>query len=152
MEVLVELQCAGTFTSIYCELNVLLTDVLHSPLFFTRVNCDVEIDIAKRFRISKYPTLKISLNGDIMRWEYRGQRSVDALLEFVRNQLQDPIQEFNNSNDLKHLNTKTGMIIAHFSHKNTAEYQIYRRVASNLKEDCDFYAGFDGKTGLFSSK
>lgn len=118
---------------------------------FTRVNCDVDVDIAKRFRISKYPTLKISLNGDIMRWEYRGQRSTDALLEFVRFQLQDPINEFRDSNELRYPDTKKGMIIAHFSHKNTAEYQMYRRVAANLKEDCDFYAGFDDRTGLFSN-
>lgn len=84
-----------------------------------------------------------------MRWEYRGQRSTDALVEFVRNQLQDPIKEFRDSNELKYFNNKRGMVIAHFSHKSSAEYQIYRRVAANLKEDCDFYAAFDEKTGLF---
>lgn len=83
-----------------------------------------------------------------MRWEYRGQRSIDALVEFVRHQLEDPIKEFKDLNELRRLNTKKGMVIAQFSHKNAAEYQIYRRVAANLKEDCDFYAGFDGKTGL----
>lgn len=82
-----------------------------------------------------------------MRWEYRGQRSTDALVEFVRNQLQDHIKEFKDSNDLKSLDTKRRMIIAHFNHKDTAEYKIYRRVATNLKEDCDFYAGFSENTG-----
>lgn len=84
-----------------------------------------------------------------MKWEYRGQRSVDALLEFVRHQLDDPIKELKNSNELKYPDSKRGMIIAHFAHKNTPEYQIYRRVAANLKEDCDFYAGFDERTGVF---
>lgn len=80
-----------------------------------------------------------------MRWEYRGKRSSDALVEFVRNQLQDPIKQFNHSNDLKNLNTKKRMIIAHFDSKHSADYQIYRRVAVNLKEDCDFCAGFGTK-------
>lgn len=84
-----------------------------------------------------------------MKWEYRGQRSIDALVEFVRNQLHDHIKEFKDSNELQNLNTKRRMIIAHFHNKNTAEYQIYRRIATNLKEDCDFYAGFDENTGLF---
>lgn len=86
-----------------------------------------------------------------MRWEYRGQRSTDALLEFVRNQLQDPIKEFRDSSELKYPDTKKAMIIAHFPHKNNAEYQMYRRVAANLKEDCDFYAGFDERTGSISN-
>lgn len=82
-----------------------------------------------------------------MRWEYRGQRSIDALVEFVRNQLQDPIKEF--KDDLKYPNNKNRVVVAHFSQKNSAEYQIYRRVAANLKEDCDFYVKFDGNAGLF---
>lgn len=84
-----------------------------------------------------------------MKWEYRGQRSVDALAEFVRNQLKDHIKEFKDSNDLRNLNTKRRMIIGQFYQKNSAEYEIYRRVATNLKEDCDFYAGFSENTGNF---
>lgn len=80
-----------------------------------------------------------------MKWEFRGQRSIDALVEFVRNQLLDPIKEFKHSNDLQNLSAKKPMIVAHFNHKNSAEYQIYRRVAANLKEDCDFCAEFGEK-------
>lgn len=71
--------------------------------------------------------------------------SPHALVEFVQIQLQDPIKEFKQSSDVKFLDTKKRMIIAHFDHKDTAEYRIYRRVAVNLREDCDFFASFDGK-------
>lgn len=107
-----------------------------------RVDCDTEVEIAKRFQISKYPTLKISLNGDVMKREYRGQRSTDALVEFVRDQLKDPIKEITDLNEMKHLDAKKRMVIAYFDRKDSPEYHIYRRVAANLKEDCDFYAGF----------
>lgn len=90
-----------------------------------------------------------------MRWEYRGKRSTDALVEFVRHQLEDPIKEFNHSRDLNNLNNaKKRMVLAHFEDKNSTEYQIYRRVAANLKEDCDFCAAFGNKVssgGLFKS-
>ena len=114
-----------------------------------RVDCDVETDIAKRFRITKYPTLKISLNGDIMKWEYRSQRSIVAFVDFVRNQLKDPVKELTDSNDLTNVNDKKRTVIAYFNNKNTPEYQIYRRVAVNLKEDCDFYVGLEENRGLF---
>lgn len=77
-----------------------------------------------------------------MKREYRGQRSAEALFEFVREQLKDPIKEFTDLSELKNLSTKKRTIIAYFDQKNTDEYNIYRRVAANLREDCDFYAGF----------
>lgn len=107
-----------------------------------KVDCDIEVDIAKRFQIAKYPTLKISLNGDVMKREYRGQRSTEALVEFVHDQLKDPIREITDSNELKHLDTRKRMVVGYFDRKDSPQYHIYRRVAANLKEDCDFYAGF----------
>lgn len=50
-------------------------------------------DIAQRYRISKYPTLKLFRNGMMMKREYRGQRSVKALADYIRQQKSDPIQE-----------------------------------------------------------
>lgn len=71
--------------------------------------------------------------------------SLHALVEFVRKQLQDPIKEFKQSSDLKFFDTRKRMIIAHFDRQDTAEYQIFRRVAVNLREDCEFYASFGEK-------
>lgn len=123
-----------------------------------KVDCDVELDIAKRFKISKYPTLKVSLNGDLMKREYRGQRSSEALAEFVGEQLMDPIKEVTHFEELKNLDSKKRSIIAYFHRYDTPEYDIYRRVAANLKDDCNFYAGFGNavstvhKGGLFYPK
>lgn len=50
-------------------------------------------DIAQRYRISKYPTLKLFRNGMMMKREYRGQRSVKALADYIRQQKSDPVQE-----------------------------------------------------------
>lgn len=107
-----------------------------------RVNCDAYPDIAKRFLITKYPTLKISLNGDVMKREYRGQRSAEALSQFVTEQLQDPIKTINHVDDLKGLDAKRRIMIAYFPQYNSFDYDAFRRVAANLKDDCEFYAGF----------
>ncbi|XP_031632132.1 endoplasmic reticulum resident protein 44 [Contarinia nasturtii] len=107
-----------------------------------KVNCDEETAIAKRFQITKYPTLKIIQNGEVSKREYRGQRSKEAFVEFVRNQLKDPIKEFAALKDLEKLDTRKRIIVGYFDRRDMTEYSIFRRVAANLKDDCHFYVGF----------
>lgn len=107
-----------------------------------KVDCDRENSIAARFHITKYPTLKLVRNGHLAKREYRGQRSSEAFVEFIRKQLEDPIKEFKQLNDLKNLDTKKRIIIGFFDQKDCPEYSTFRRVASNLKDDCQFHAGF----------
>lgn len=57
-------------------------------------------DIAQRYRISKYPTLKLFRNGMMMKREYRGQRSVTAIADFIRQQKVDPIKEIENLEEI----------------------------------------------------
>lgn len=52
--------------------------------------------VASRFQITKYPTLKVLINGQPAKREYRGKRSVEAFVSFVQKQLEDPIQEVEN--------------------------------------------------------
>ncbi|KAH8343476.1 endoplasmic reticulum resident protein 44 [Drosophila kikkawai] len=107
-----------------------------------KVDCDKETAIASRFHINKYPTLKIVRNGQLSKREYRGQRSADAFLEFVKKQLEDPIQEFKSLKDLENLDSKKRLILGYFDRRDQPEYDIFRKVATNLKEDCQFHVGF----------
>lgn len=107
-----------------------------------KVNCDEEEEIAKRFRISKYPTIKMVLNGEMVKREYRGQRSQMAIVEFVREQLKDPIKRFEHTDALQELDTRKRIIVGYFDHHDMPEYRIFRRVAANLKDECDFHVGF----------
>lgn len=107
-----------------------------------KVDCDKETSIASRFHIVKYPTLKVIRNGQLTKKEYREQRSVEAFIEYVKKQLEDPIQEFSSLSELDNLSDKKRMIIGYFDEKTTPEYQTFRRVATNLKDDCQFHVGF----------
>ncbi|XP_055616412.1 endoplasmic reticulum resident protein 44 isoform X1 [Toxorhynchites rutilus septentrionalis] len=107
-----------------------------------KVDCDKESAVATRFHISKYPTLKIIRNGQPTKREYRGARTVEAFTEFVKKQLEDPIKEFHNLKDLEILDTKKRIVIGYFDRRDMPEYNMFRRVATNLKEDCVFNAGF----------
>ncbi|KAJ8676476.1 hypothetical protein QAD02_012263 [Eretmocerus hayati] len=107
-----------------------------------KVDCDKEASVASRFHISKYPTLKVIRNGQPSKKEYRGQRSADAFFEFVQKQLEDPIQEFKSLEDHQKLDDKKRIIIGYFDKKELPEYELFRRVATNFKDDCQFYSGF----------
>ncbi|KAL0271892.1 UNVERIFIED_CONTAM: hypothetical protein PYX00_005055 [Menopon gallinae] len=107
-----------------------------------KVDCDRDSSVATRFHITKYPTLKLIRNGQPAKREYRGQRSTDAFFSFIKNQLEDPIQEFSNLNQLNELDSKKRIIIGYFDKKDVPEYNIFRRAASNLKDDCQFHVGF----------
>ncbi|XP_072757724.1 endoplasmic reticulum resident protein 44 isoform X3 [Anoplolepis gracilipes] len=111
-------------------------------IVMAKVDCDQETSVSSRFHISKYPTLKVIRNGQPTKREYRGQRSIEAFQEFIRKQLEDPIREFFDLRELNELDDKKRMIIGYFDKKDTPEYQLFRKVATNLKDDCQFHVGF----------
>ncbi|XP_025833816.1 endoplasmic reticulum resident protein 44 [Agrilus planipennis] len=107
-----------------------------------KVDCDKENEVATRFHITKYPTLKIIRNGQPAKREYRGQRSTEAFVTFIKKQLEDPVKEFAHLKELTSIDTDKRLIIGYFDRRDQPEYNIFRRVASNLKDDCIFYVGF----------
>ncbi|XP_033164472.1 endoplasmic reticulum resident protein 44 [Drosophila mauritiana] len=111
-----------------------------------KINCDTEDILTDQFDILKYPTIKIIRNGLVGNQEYRGQRSVEAFLQFVEKELSDPINEFHSIDELKNVDVGYGIVIGYFTSKDHAEYDNYRRVASLLRNDCRFLVGFGDLT------
>lgn len=108
-----------------------------------KVDCDKESTVASRFHVTKYPTLKVIVNGQPTKREYRGQRSVESFVDFVKKQLEDPIKEFHSLRDLETLDDKKRIIIGYFDRRDqNPEYTNFRRAATNLKDDCQFHVGF----------
>ncbi len=56
-----------------------------------------------RFHITKYPTLKYVRNGIVAKREYRGQRSVEAFVNFAKEQSVDPVIEYKDLKELAEL-------------------------------------------------
>ena len=85
---------------------------LHDSVLLVRVNCDSSKELAQRFHISKYPTIKLWRNGQPARREYRGERSVDAFKSYVEDQLKDPIHYVDSMRDLeeRHAENKKSVI------------------------------------------
>ncbi|XP_062840148.1 endoplasmic reticulum resident protein 44 isoform X2 [Anolis carolinensis] len=113
-----------------------------NQVVFARVDCDQHSDIAQRYRISKYPTLKLFRNGMMMKREYRGQRSVTAIADYIRQQKSNPIQEVQSLEEINSLDRSKRNIIGYFEQKESDNYRIFERVANILHDDCVFLAAF----------
>ncbi|XP_028983928.1 endoplasmic reticulum resident protein 44 [Betta splendens] len=109
---------------------------------FARVDCDQHSEIAQRYRITKYPTLKLFRNGMMMKREYRGQRSVAAIADFIRQQQVDPVKEMHSLEEINTLDRSKRNIIGYFENKDTDNYRTYEKVANILRDDCTFLAAF----------
>ena len=53
--------------------------------------------------MSKYPTLKLFRQGQLVKREYRGQRSADALSKYVIDMVKSTIVDVTDSDDLDNL-------------------------------------------------
>ncbi|XP_023140101.1 endoplasmic reticulum resident protein 44 [Amphiprion ocellaris] len=109
---------------------------------FARVDCDQHSDIAQRYRITKYPTLKLFRNGMMMKREYRGQRSVVAIADFIRQQKVDPVKEIHSMEEVNTVDRSKRNIIGYFEKKDSDNYHTYEKVANILRDDCTFLAAF----------
>ncbi|KAK7881070.1 hypothetical protein WMY93_032320 [Mugilogobius chulae] len=109
---------------------------------FARVDCDQHSDIAQRYRITKYPTLKLFRNGMMMKREYRGQRSVTAIADFIRTQQVHPVKEAATQPEINKVDRSKRNIIGYFETKDSDNYRTFEKVANILRDDCTFLAGF----------
>ncbi|XP_056141623.1 endoplasmic reticulum resident protein 44 [Lampris incognitus] len=113
-----------------------------SQVVFARVDCDQHSDIAQRYRITKYPTLKLFRNGLMMKREYRGQRSVAAIADFIRQQKVDPVKEIQSLQEVDAVDRSKRNIIGFFEKKDSDNYHTFEKVSNILRDDCVFLAAF----------
>ncbi|XP_077125606.1 endoplasmic reticulum resident protein 44 isoform X4 [Ranitomeya variabilis] len=111
-----------------------------NKVVFARVDCDQHSDIAQRYRISKYPTLKLFRNGMMMKREYRGQRSVTAIADYIRQQKSDPIRVVGDLEELKTIDRSKRTIIGFFETNESDNYRTFVKVSNILHDDCVFIA------------
>jgi thiol-disulfide isomerase len=81
------------------------------------------------------------VNNKVGKKEYRGQRSVEALVEYINDLMQDSVKHISQVTDIKSIPVNKPVVLAFFDHppQSASHYNIYRKVASDLKDDCHFY-------------
>ncbi|CAF1351873.1 unnamed protein product [Didymodactylos carnosus] len=96
--------------------------------------------IATKYHVNKYPTLKMYRHGVMTKKEYRGARQVDPLFEFIKKQVDSSIIKLHTKDDLHNLVINKRYIIGHYENEQSENYQIFAKVASLLRDECNFAA------------
>ncbi|KAE9414055.1 hypothetical protein Angca_006729 [Angiostrongylus cantonensis] len=127
---------------IFAEASEKFQNLPQGKVVWGAVDADRQAELASRFQVNKYPTLKLFRNGEVVRKEYRSQRSVQALSDFVQKQLDSGINVVQSEEDLNNkLDKEKRNVIAYFPQLESVEYESLKKVASILREECSFYIG-----------
>lgn len=127
---------------IYEEASERFKDRPAGLVAWASVDSDRQPLIAQKYNVNKYPTLKLFRNGELVKKEYRGQRSVDALSSFIQKQLDSSVMLFTSRETLANgLDKSKRNVIAYFQTPSGPEHENFQKVASLLREDCVFWVG-----------
>ncbi|CAL1297938.1 unnamed protein product, partial [Larinioides sclopetarius] len=105
-------------------------------VLFGKIDSVAETNLAQRFKINKYPTLKLLRNGKLMKREYRGQRSLEALVEHVRDLMKDPVKELVTDEDIEKVDVNKRKVVIYIPDKTSPVYEVFLKVAMDLRDDC----------------
>ncbi|XP_060645287.1 endoplasmic reticulum resident protein 44 [Drosophila nasuta] len=108
-----------------------------------KLDCAAYSNLEDRFNIGKYPTIRIFRFGRVGKIEYRGERTLDALIQFIHKELRDPIEEFCSMSDLQQQKNQKNLVLGYFESSNHLEYEVFRKTSLALRDyHCRFYASF----------
>jgi endoplasmic reticulum resident protein 44 len=72
--------------------------------------------------------------------EYRGARQADAFMDYLRKQVETTITKLSTPSDLVTLDVNKRYVIGHFDDENSENYKTFTKVASLLRDECNFVA------------
>lgn len=119
-----------------------------NTIVFGQINCEIQTTLSQRFRITKFPTTKLTLSGKPCKKEYRGARTLNAFKDYVKKFLVDPVVTITDHADLTtKVEERKGAVIMYSGRPDehggkaieSPELQMFRRVAQTLREDCQFF-------------
>ncbi|CAD5219182.1 unnamed protein product [Bursaphelenchus okinawaensis] len=111
-----------------------------SSVTWALVDSVAQADVADKYSVSKYPTMKIFVNGELVLKEFRGSRSVEALSAFVKQHLETSIHEFRSLEQLNNeLDKGKRNVIGYFQCRDCVEYKNFQKAAALYKDDCGFW-------------
>ncbi|XP_034416673.1 protein disulfide-isomerase A4 isoform X1 [Cyclopterus lumpus] len=115
------------------------------PIPLAKVDSTVENEIAARFEVTGYPTIKIFRKGKV--FDYNGPREQRGIVEFMEEQAGPPSLQIQAVKQVQEL-IKDGddaVIVGVFSSEQDAAYEIYSEACNALREDFNFRHTFNSE-------
>ncbi|XP_067928548.1 endoplasmic reticulum resident protein 44-like [Watersipora subatra] len=111
----------------------------NGKIAFAKVDCDRQTAIAQKYKVNKYPTLKLFVYGEPIKREYRGQRSAEAFDKFIRDQLASPIVKKETFEEMDAISDEKRNMLIYIADESSNNYKNVLKAASQLKSDCNWY-------------
>ncbi|KAM9839612.1 protein disulfide-isomerase A4 [Aulostomus maculatus] len=115
------------------------------PILLAKVDATVENEIASRFEVTGYPTLKIFRKGKV--FEYNGPRENFGIVDYMSEQAGPPSKQVQASKQVQEL-VKDGddaVIVGIFSSEQDAAFETYIEACNALREDFTFRHSFSSE-------
>uniref|UniRef100_A0A672GGU9 Protein disulfide-isomerase A4 n=1 Tax=Salarias fasciatus TaxID=181472 RepID=A0A672GGU9_SALFA len=115
------------------------------PIPLAKVDATVESDIASRFEVTGYPTLKIFRKGKM--FDYNGPREKYGIVDYMGEQAGPPSKQVQAVKQVQEL-IKDGddaVIVGVFSSEQDAAYETYIEACNMLREDFTFRHTFSAE-------
>jgi len=100
-------------------------EITHSNVCLAYADCVQHGEICARYGVNKYPTMKFVRDGQMMKSEYRGQRSVEAISQHINDLMKDPVTQIHGQAELDNLKEeeKAKFVIGYFASTSNYAYQ-----------------------------
>ncbi|XP_073686930.1 protein disulfide-isomerase A4 [Garra rufa] len=119
------------------------------PIPLAKVDATVESDLATRFGVSGYPTLKIFRKGKA--FDYNGPREKFGIVDFMSDQAGPPSKQVQTLKQVQELvrDGDDAVIVGVFSSEEDAVYETYQEACNSLREDYKFMHTFNNEVAKF---
>ncbi|XP_074431751.1 protein disulfide-isomerase A4 isoform X1 [Larus michahellis] len=115
------------------------------PIPLAKVDATAETELAKKFDVTGYPTLKIFRKGKP--YDYSGPREKYGIVDYMIEQAGPPSKQIQATKQVQEF-LRDGddvIIIGVFSGENDKAYQLYQEAANGLREDFKFHHTFSNE-------
>ncbi|KNC85828.1 hypothetical protein SARC_02011 [Sphaeroforma arctica JP610] len=109
------------------------------PVTLVQADCQTEKNLCNRYRVTKYPTVRLFWQGRLLDKEYRGTRNVPSILTHIAHILHPHLSEVVGSMDFATLGHHSKVILGVFTSTDTENYKIFQRTSEKLFDVCHFH-------------
>ncbi|XP_062235458.1 protein disulfide-isomerase A4 [Platichthys flesus] len=115
------------------------------PIPLAKVDATVESEVATRFGVTGYPSLKIFRKGKV--FDYNGPRENHGIVDYMSEQAGPPSKQVQAGKQVQELikDGDDGVIVGVFSSDEDAAYEIYIEACNALREDFTFRHTFSSE-------
>ena len=100
-------------------------------LFVAKVDVTVEKNIANKYRIKEYPTIKFFINGSP--YDYDGDRKAEDIIKWVRRKSSPPTRPLNTFENFEKFKKENPVCIIYYGN-NSEEKKIFTNVAIKMED------------------